>query len=64
MSIKNRDVTVYSSPCVGICALNEKDICVGCYRTGIEISAWGEMKENERCAVLELVKEREKSSYI
>jgi len=62
MSNKKCDVIV--SPCVGICALNESDICVGCYRTGVEISAWGEMKEKEKLAILELVKEREKSSYI
>ena len=62
MSNKKRNVIV--SPCVGICALNESDICVGCYRTGIEISAWGEMKESEKRSVLALIKEREKSSYI
>jgi uncharacterized protein len=62
MSKKKRDVII--SPCVGICALNDDDVCVGCYRTGVEISHWGDMKENERRAILELVKEREKSSYI
>lgn len=62
MSSKKNDVVV--SPCVGICALNNDDLCVGCYRTGFEISGWGGMDKNERRAVLELVKEREKSSYI
>jgi predicted Fe-S protein YdhL (DUF1289 family) len=62
MSSKKNDVIV--SPCVGICALNNDDICVGCYRSGFEISGWGGMDEGEKRAVLELVKEREKSSYI
>ena len=55
---------VIASPCVGICALNEKDICIGCYRTGLEISAWGEMDDDEKLSILELVRGREKSSYI
>jgi len=62
MSKKKRNVII--SPCVGICALNDDDVCVGCYRTGVEISSWGDMKENEKRTILELVKEREKSSYI
>lgn len=28
------------SPCVAICALDENDICVGCYRSGSEITDW------------------------
>ena len=55
---------VVSSPCVAICALNEKDICIGCYRTGLEITAWGEMSNDEKRSTLELVKKREQSSYI
>jgi predicted Fe-S protein YdhL (DUF1289 family) len=52
------------SPCVSICALDENDICVGCYRTGQEISRWGSMDREEKKKTLELVKEREKKSYI
>lgn len=52
------------SPCVSICALDENDVCVGCYRTGIEISQWGGMSLAERREVLALVKEREEVSYI
>ena len=52
------------SPCISICALDENDVCVGCHRTGMEISQWGDMSRNERQAVLDLVKEREKAAYI
>jgi predicted Fe-S protein YdhL (DUF1289 family) len=55
---------VIASPCVSICALDGKDLCVGCYRTGMEISGWGDMTSSEKRKVLELVKEREKVSYI
>ncbi|WP_250657714.1 DUF1289 domain-containing protein [Alkalimarinus coralli] len=59
-----KDESVVVSPCIGICALDENDVCVGCYRTGLEISHWGGMDASERNEVLRLVKEREKSSYI
>ena len=28
------------SPCVSVCALDDSDICIGCYRTGQEITDW------------------------
>jgi len=36
------------SPCVSICALDEDDICVGCFRTGGEISIWGLLSNDEK----------------
>lgn len=29
-----------ASPCVSICALDENDICMGCYRSAEEITDW------------------------
>lgn len=55
---------IVRSPCVSVCALDEDDVCVGCYRTGVEISRWGEMSADERRDVIALVKDREKASYI
>lgn len=49
------------SPCVSICALNEDGICVGCWRTGNEISHWGAYNNNERRVVLKLAFERAKA---
>ncbi|WP_100641409.1 DUF1289 domain-containing protein [Marinobacter salexigens] len=48
------------SPCVSICALDERDICIGCQRTGDEILHWTSMTNRERQAVLENVAERER----
>lgn len=31
------------SPCVSICALDGDDVCIGCFRTGREISFWGRL---------------------
>jgi uncharacterized protein len=50
------------SPCVGICSLDENDICIGCYRSGREISDWGVMDNNQRRAVLSSVAEREQAA--
>jgi predicted Fe-S protein YdhL (DUF1289 family) len=40
------------SPCVSICALDDNDICVGCFRSGREISEWGRLSDDEKRAVL------------
>lgn len=55
---------IVKSPCVSICALDENDVCVGCYRTGGEITQWGKMTADEKRDVMALVKDREKVSYI
>ena len=48
-----------SSPCVSICALDEHDICVGCLRSGEEITRWGKMTNDERRQVLNKIVQRE-----
>ena len=50
------------SPCVSICALDGDDLCIGCYRTGTEISQWGAMSDEQRKAILEKVGERERAA--
>lgn len=47
------------SPCVQICALDERDICIGCLRTGDEILRWTQMSNEERREVLRKVAVRE-----
>ncbi len=34
------DFPAPASPCVSICALDADDICLGCFRTGDEITDW------------------------
>ncbi|MAE20917.1 MAG: DUF1289 domain-containing protein [Pseudomonadota bacterium] len=50
-----------SSPCVSICALDHNDLCVGCYRTGQEITEWGAMSDEQRREVMVRVAERERA---
>ena len=40
------------SPCVNICALDEQDICTGCYRSATEIALWTRLSVNERREVV------------
>ena len=40
------------SPCVNVCALDDQDICVGCYRTAAEITAWTSLGEEGRREVV------------
>lgn len=53
-----------SSPCVSICALDERDICIGCHRSGDEIMCWTRMTDDERREVLHKVAERERQVMI
>ena len=50
------------SPCVAVCALDENDVCIGCYRTGQEITDWGEMDNEKKREVLKQVAVREAAS--
>lgn len=47
-----------SSPCVSICALDEDDICIGCYRSDQEIMRWREMDNHQRQQVLRQAEQR------
>ena len=41
-----------SSPCVRICKLDGREVCIGCLRTRDEIARWMEMSEAERIAAI------------
>lgn len=48
------------NPCVGVCALDEDDLCIACKRSGIEICEWGVYSNDEKRQVWEKIKQREK----
>ena len=58
MSAAKEKKAIVRSPCVDICALDDNDICIGCYRSGDEITVWGKMNNEEKLATLNRVKER------
>jgi predicted Fe-S protein YdhL (DUF1289 family) len=47
-----------ASPCVDICLLDDDDICVGCYRSAREITAWSQLDAEEKRAVIARSQER------
>lgn len=58
MGMLKKKVRVVPSPCVDICALDDEDVCIGCFRSGDEISTWGKMSEKEKKQALLRVRER------
>jgi len=46
------------SPCVEICALDDKDMCIGCYRTANEIIEWFSASDERKREILATVGER------
>lgn len=36
------------TPCIGVCRLDERGLCLGCRRSMAEIAAWRELPDAER----------------
>ena len=51
-----------ASPCVSICALNERDICEGCFRSLEEIGNWQRLSAEAKREVLTLCERRRRAS--
>ncbi|WP_076419538.1 DUF1289 domain-containing protein [Colwellia sp. UCD-KL20] len=48
------------SPCIGICQLNDKGQCLGCYRTRIERQTWTNINSDEKQKVIKRCIQRKK----
>ena len=46
------------SPCVNLCRLDEKNVCIGCKRTVDEIAKWGSSPDQEKIKILRELKNR------
>jgi len=58
-SIPNANESVYvKSPCIKNCCLDEKDICIGCYRTLDEILKWSSSSSMEKKEIIRLAHHR------
>lgn len=40
------------SPCVRNCCLDDSDICVGCYRSLVEITRWSLVDDDAKALIL------------
>ena len=47
-----------ASPCISVCALDENDVCMGCYRTANEITEWFMASAEEKRRILRSAEER------
>jgi predicted Fe-S protein YdhL (DUF1289 family) len=50
-----------ASPCVSVCALDENDVCMGCYRSADEITDWFMAPADEKRAILARAAERRRA---
>jgi predicted Fe-S protein YdhL (DUF1289 family) len=48
----------FPSPCVRNCCLDERDVCLGCYRTIDEICGWSAASNAEKGEILERCRQR------
>lgn len=49
--------TKVRNPCMGVCSLDERDVCIACRRSGLEIAQWGVFSEEQkRAALIEIEK--------
>lgn len=42
-----------ASPCISVCALDHRDVCIGCYRSATEIMDWPMVTAAEKQAIVE-----------
>lgn len=40
------------SPCIRNCCLDDNDICVGCYRSLVEITRWSLVNESTKAEIV------------
>jgi uncharacterized protein len=48
------------SPCINVCSLDERGLCVGCLRSGAEIGRWMSMSAAEQWSLVAELAERRK----
>ena len=51
-----------ASPCISVCALDENDVCLGCYRSAEEITDWFMASAAEKRAIVERAARRRDDS--
>lgn len=60
----SRQPAPVASPCVRNCCLDERDICLGCYRTITEITGWSTADNHQRNDILMRCEQRKRDKTI
>ena len=53
-----------TKPCIRQCCLNEKDVCMGCFRTFSDMQAWHKASFEEKTKILEEAKKRKEGHHL
>jgi hypothetical protein len=51
-----------ASPCVGICCVGDDGVCIGCFRSVAELTAWPTASDADKLAILRNCRERQRRS--
>lgn len=46
------------SPCISVCVLDDDDICMGCYRSAVEITDWAMSSDEQKREILKKARQR------
>jgi len=52
-----------SSPCIGVCALDDNGYCIGCWRSMDEISRWLSLSEQQRSVLVDTILPQRQQAY-
>jgi len=61
LSQQKTDNNIIQSPCIANCCLDDKDICMGCYRHIDEITGWYSANTQTRLEILNQCQLRKQS---
>lgn len=51
-------------PCIRECCLNEKEVCMGCFRTFSEMKVWRKVSVEEKRKILEAALRRKEAHHL
>ncbi|MFV0476619.1 MAG: DUF1289 domain-containing protein [Parahaliea sp.] len=58
------EMDVPRSPCISVCVLDDADICIGCFRSAVEITDWSMVSVAEKRAILERCHQRQQAAQL
>ena len=59
MTLPASPLRAIATPCIKVCIVDaESSLCLGCYRTLMEIAGWARLPEDERARLMDELPER------
>lgn len=59
MTLPTSPLRAIATPCIKVCIVDaESSLCLGCYRTLMEIAGWARLPEDERARLMTELPER------